>query len=238
LNAFVYDACLRYRIKWPDIPVRPVEFYGQCGEDLIVLCLLEAKALRDGVDLKFKRYLEIGGNHPFATSATFLLNRRLGMKGVIVEANPKLIADLKKGRPDDTIVHGAVQASDAKTVTLSVSRLSEISSLDRDFVLKWAQGSVGEAERVEVLALRMNQIIRECLNGESPCFLSIDVEGLDLTLLQDLDFAAYRPWFVQAEPSEGYVVGNTRAIIDHMESVGYVLIARTAVNLIFRDSRM
>ena len=238
LNAYVYDACLRSRIRRPDIAVRPVELYGQCGEDLIVLSLLEAKALSDGIDLRLERYLEIGGNHPFATSATFLLNKILGMTGVIVEANPRLIADLKKGRPDDTIVHGAVQAGDAKTVTLSVSRLSEISSLDRDFVLRWAHGSVGEAERVEVVALRMNQIVRDYLNGESPCFLSIDVEGLDLTLLRDLDFAAFRPWFVQAELSEGYIPGNTRAIIEHMRSVGYVLVAKTSVNLIFRDSRI
>src|SRR5215471_17897675 len=68
LNGFVYDACLRARVRRPDIRVRPVEMYGQCGEDLIVRSLLEAKALSDGVDLRRERYLEIGGNHPFATS--------------------------------------------------------------------------------------------------------------------------------------------------------------------------
>jgi FkbM family methyltransferase len=217
--------------------VRPVELYGQCGEDLIVLALLEARALRDGVDLGRQHYLEIGGNHPFATSATFLLNKRLGMRGVIVEANPRLIADLEKGRPDDIIVHGAVQAGSARTVTLSVARHSEISSLDRDFVLSWADGAVGESERVEVAALRINDVIRAYLDGESPCFLSVDVEGLDLALLRDLDFARYRPWFVQAEPSEGYIPGNTRAIVEHMASVGYALVARTSVNLVFADSR-
>lgn len=97
LKSFVYNACLWTGVEWPDIPVKLVEFYGQIGEDLIVASLLEAKAQRDNVDLRKARYLEIGGNHPFATSATFLLRTKLGMTGVIVEANPRLIRDLMKG---------------------------------------------------------------------------------------------------------------------------------------------
>ena len=91
LNSFVYKTYLRARVKWPDIPVKPVELYGQFGEDLIVLSLLEAKALTDRLDLKKERYLEIGGNHPFGTSATFLLKKHLEMIGVIVEAYSELV---------------------------------------------------------------------------------------------------------------------------------------------------
>jgi FkbM family methyltransferase len=236
LNAFVYNACLLHRVKYPDIPVRPVELYGQCGEDLIVLSLLEARALSEGIDLKRKSYLEIGGNHSFATSATYLLNKRLGMRGVIVEANANLIADLKKGRPEDIIVQGAVQTQDVDTVIFSVSKLSEISSLDSEFVRQWAAGSVGEEARVKVPALRMNSIIRNYLNNESPYFLSIDVEGMDLPLLRDLDFSRYRPRFVQVEASEDYIPGNTQRIMRYMDTVGYNLVAKTEVNLIFQSS--
>ena len=63
MNSFVYDACLRSRVRRPDIRVRPVELYGQCGEDLIVRSLLEAKALSEGIELRHERYLDIGGNH-------------------------------------------------------------------------------------------------------------------------------------------------------------------------------
>ena len=76
---------------------------------------------------------------------------------------------------------------------LSVSNLSEISLIDRNFVLNWADGSVGEADLVEVPAFEGNQIVREYLDNEAPCFLSIDVEGMDLALLQDFDFTSYRP---------------------------------------------
>jgi FkbM family methyltransferase len=233
LNAFVYNACLRARVKWPDIPVPPVELYGQFGEDLIVLSILEARALNERLDLKNERYLEIGGNHPFATSATFLLNKRLGMTGVIVEANPRLISGLKRGRPNDVVVHAAVQDKDANTVTLSISKLSELSSLDRG----WTDGQAGQMELVDVPAVRINQIIKEYLGDVAPCFLSIDVEGLDLALLEDLDFNRYRPWLIQAEAPERYLPESTKHIIEYMRSDNYYLIARTAINLIFRDSR-
>jgi hypothetical protein len=159
------------------------------------------------------------------------------MTGVIVEANPRLIPALVRGRPDDTVVHGAVHTGEEATVTLWVARHNEISSLDGKFVRTWAAGALGEGERLEVAALRINQVVRDHFGGESPCFLSVDVEGLDLAILRDFDFATYRPWLVQAEPSESYIPGNTQAMIDHMGSVGYVPVAKTSANLIFRDGR-
>jgi FkbM family methyltransferase len=237
LNSFVYNACLRERVRRPDIRVRLVELYGQCGDDIIVAAMLDAKATIRNTSLANERYLEIGGNHPFATSATYLLNRQLGMNGIIVEANPALIADLKKGRPRDVIVHAAVHDSDAGTARLSVSKLSEMSSLDRSMVLWWGDGSVGEAGLIEVPATRINRIVRDHMQNKAPCFMSIDVEGLDLRLLKDFDFERYRPWIVQVEYTDNFQPpGNSKEIIAWMRAAGYTLAARTNANLIFADS--
>lgn len=235
LNDWVYAQCIRTGVRFPDIPCRSFEYYGQCGEDLIVRALLEARAVTRGVDLKTRRYLEVGGNHPFATSATYLLHKTLGMKGVVVEANEDLLADLRKGRPDDTVVFGAVQDEDRATVMLSKSNQSELSSLDRRFVQEWAGGTVGEKALVEVPALRMNGILAEHFADAAPVYLSVDVEGLDLRLLQDTDFGRWRPWIVQAEPSNHHIAGNGRQIFQFMATRGYDLIAATQVNLIFAD---
>lgn len=237
LNSYVYDACRRAGVARSDIPARAVEFYGQCGEDLIVQALLEARAFSDGVDLGRCKYLEVGGNHPFATSSTFLLNRNHGMTGVIVEANPELIADLQKGRPDDTIVHGAVQTEAVETVKLSVSNQSELSSIDRSFVLEWRSGEVGEARQIDVPALRINDLVRQHFNNQDLVYMSIDVEGLDLDLLRDFDFGLSRPWLVQAEPSDHHLSRNTERMIEHMGCVDYELVAKTPVNLVFSDQR-
>lgn len=235
-NNYVYEACVERDVAYPDGHVPAVELYGQAGEDLMVLALLEARALLEAADLAQARYLEIGGNHPFALSPTYLLSRRLGMRGVIVEANPDLIDDLVRGRPGDVVVHGAVQIEDVRSVVLSVSRSSALSSLDRSFVQNWAGGTVGEASLVEVPALRVNDLVEEHLDGQAPVFLSVDVEGLDLQLLADFDFAKYRPWVVQAEPSDDHLPGNTDRMIDLMRANGYALLAKTWVNLLFVDA--
>jgi len=237
-NAFVYYETVRNHVPLPDLPVACAEHYGQCGEDLIVTALIAARAATDGIDPAALKYLEIGGNHPFATSATFLLQARLGMTGVIVEANPKLIADLHKGRPRDIIVHAAVTDSDAPTAVLSVSPYSELSSLDRNFSIDWsvrgqAPPRADQMSLEEVPAIRVNTLIERYMSGASPSFVSIDVEGLDLRILRDFDFARFRPWFVQVEPSDDYAAGNTEEICRLMRSVDYRLIAKTAVNLIF-----
>jgi FkbM family methyltransferase len=238
-NSFIYNACLRDGVRFPAIPVRPVEFYGQCGEDLIIASLLEAKAACDHTDLAKEKYLEIGGNHPFATSATYLLNRQFNMCGVIVDANPALIPELKKGRPQDVVVHAAIHDEATNVATLVLSKLDELSSLDQSVVQRWDRGTVGEAGTIEVPAMRINDVIKRYLDDAAPSFISIDVEGYDLRLLQDFDFSRYRPWFVQVEYFDNsYSPGNSREIIGYMRSVGYRLTAKTYVNLIFSTANL
>jgi hypothetical protein len=61
------------------------------------------------------------------------------------------------------------------------------------------------------------------------------LRGLDFNVLQDFDFGRYRPRFVQIEPSEHYISGQTPRIIEHMRSVNYAFIAKTEANLVFKD---
>lgn len=233
VNGFVYERCSSAGISPPDIPVFLTEQYGQCAEDLIVSALLEGWSRRQGFDLADATYLEIGGNHPIATSASFLLSRIHAMKGVIVEANPELIPALRALRGRDVCLFGAMQAQDVETVTLSVAKKSELSSLDPDFVKNFAGGSIGERHQIEVPALRINAVLEAHFTGTGPHFLSIDIEGLDLPVLRDLDFKRFRPLIIQAEPSDHHLPGNTDDMIQFLDSQGYLLMAMTAVNCIF-----
>ena len=68
--------------------------------------------------------------------------------------------------------------------------------------------------------------------------LSIDVEGKDLDIAKDIDFARWQPLFVQLEPSEHFASGEGERMTAFMQQQGYVLIARTNVNLIYIDQAM
>lgn len=234
-NPFVIERTEASGIPLPDIEVPLREQYGQLSEDVIVDGLLKAWAQRTGADLSRQRYLEIGANHPFATSSTYLLNRLHGMTGVLVEANENLLDNLRNARPSDTIVYCAVTSEDVKEVEFFVSNLSELSSLSRDFVVDWQGGTVGMAEARKVPAKRANDLLETYFAKAAPVFLSVDVEGLDLDILQDIDWARWRPVIVQAEPSDHFAPGQSTAIITFMRAQGYVFVARTDVKLIFAD---
>ena len=64
--------------------------------------------------------------------------------------------------------------------------------------------------------------------------LSVDVEGYDLRILQDIDWVKYKPFILIVEPSEDYSPGSTQSIIDFMLANNYNLVAETDVNLIFQ----
>ena len=236
LNPFVYEECQRLKLEMPDIPVPAIPYYGQLAEDRLVLGLLDAIAFNKGVKLEDLTYVEVGANHPVACSGTYLLATLRGMRGILVEANENLLPALRAVRANDKIVYAAVQTTDAETVNFSVSNLNELSSVDRNFVQEWDKGSVGEAALKSVPATRMDKVL--AMAPHQIAYLSIDVEGLDLDLLKDTDFSRFRPWLVQAEPSDHYIAGNTETIVAHMASVGYEMVARTDYNLIFRDRQL
>ena len=238
-NPFVYDKTLSADIRSSNIPSVLDEHYAQCGEDLIILSLLRAMH-STGIVADFSKYvcIEIGANHAFAGNNTYLIANQLGVRSILVEANPKLIRDLIKARPGDVVVHAAIVEGSQDTTDLFVSRFHELSSLNLDFVEDWHQGAVGLDERVQVPALTISELVEQYVPKEMEIlFLSIDVEGMDLRLAKTINLSDLRPVFVQMEPSEHYSPGEGIRMIDFMQSQGYFLIAQTKVNLIFVDRR-
>jgi hypothetical protein len=132
-------------------------------------------------------------------------------------------------------IHGAVQDKDVETVALSISNANELSSVDRSFVLEWDNGKVGERVLLTVPAYRIDRIMEEHFAAKAPLYISIDIEGMDLAVLKDMDFAKFRPAIIQAEPSDHHIYENSRYMHEFMESERYLLVARTNVNLVFLD---
>lgn len=236
-NPFVYEKSYEADIKGPDISAMLEEQYGQCAEDLLVLSFIRGFLQQEhGIDLKNKVCVEIGANHAFAGSNSFLLSKMLGLTSLLVEANPALIPDLKKARPDSEIHNLAIIDSDLKEVEFFVSKHSELSSLDRNFIEQWHEGNIGIETTFVVAAQRFNNFFADNLRNREILFLSIDVEGCDLKLLRDLNFNQWRPVLLQVEPSEHYIPDESTRIMELMRENNYRLIFKTNVNLVFCDA--
>lgn len=233
-NPWIAAQCRGHDVAPNELPTFLQEQYGQLGEDLILEAALKSHFARLGLSQSAVRYLEVGANHPIQTSNTFLFARRWQGRGVLVEANPRLVDDLRKVRPNDRILNYAVVPKGYPShVTLSVATNSELSSLDIQHVRSF--GSIGTIEgTVQVEAVTIDELLEHCF-PEGLHVLSIDIEGLDLEVLRGANFVR-RPVFVIAEPSRHYHADIEQSFLEAMSAHGYVEVARTDYNLIFQDA--
>ncbi len=81
-NPFVELATSREGVEGSRIPVVLRDSYAQCGEDLIVEALLRARLQKQRRQPDSLTYIEIGANHPIATSNTYLFYERYGARGI------------------------------------------------------------------------------------------------------------------------------------------------------------
>jgi FkbM family methyltransferase len=205
--------------------------YAQCGEDLIVDYLLTA------LGIERPTYLDIGAHHPTFLSNTYYFYRK-GCRGVLVEADPTLIPALKRTRPRDVCVSAGVARESNGAMPFYVMQSTSLSTFSGSDAKRVAAFPDHKIERViQVPVLSLAELIRRYC-PEMPHFVSLDVEGMDLTVLQGMDFTRFRPPVFCIETLT-YTPDKTEwkvtEIIELMHGVGYLSYADTYINTIFVD---
>jgi len=210
----------------PDQPFGSSTF-AQFGEDMIIINVFHL------LGIERPTYLDVGGHHPFHGSNTALFYKR-GSRGVVIEANPSLIEIYRAGRPEDTVVNVGMAA---QRDTLAYYRFDDFSGRNTfskeiadAFVAQYPQFRVRDTLEIEVLTLR--DVIDRYCGGKFPDFMSIDVEGLDVEILESFDFST-RPTVICAEFISGADSDAGASITAVLKGQGYVLYARTLGNGIF-----
>ncbi len=243
LNPFVYEKLSDKDIEdkhTPKIPVELAQQYSQAGEDLIVQSLIyrlnyfETNDHKNSFGLKKLRYLEIGANHPIATSSTYLFYLK-GATGILVEPNPELAELLRMTRPHDEVLQMACVDNDVSIGELHISEANELSSLMPESPQRWID-VFGMCGTISVATTHINNVAKifwEKYAFGHATFLSIDCEGLDLRLVSALDFGKFPFDIVQIEPGEPLLPKNLERIEAVLIKSGYTLISITEVNAIF-----
>jgi FkbM family methyltransferase len=229
-NPFIEYEIGRLRLKPAPIATTIRETYAQCNEDIIVEALLRAKLAALGREMSTVRYLEVGGNHPVQTSSTYLLYRAWGCRGYIVEANAELASRLRSTRPRDIVIQTAVSDRSDATVSFHVHELDELSSLSVESIREpEVSGVLGAVSRVETVPnMHINAFFDAYVDGPLD-FMSIDIEGLDLPVLQALA-PEHRPTVLQVECVDPLLLVKLK---ETLEPRGYQVAAMTDVNVIF-----
>jgi len=185
-------------------------------------------------------YLDIGSYHPVKSNNTYLLYRN-GGRGVLVEPNPAFKEPTERYRPGDKFLNIGIGITDQKeadyyltdgdgqTNTFSKEQVDEMSRKLGKNVLK---------KVIKMPLVNINKVIAENFKEGPPDLISVDVEGLDLAILETLDFAANRPKVIIVETLLFGTKQRNEKLISFLHSKGYVERGGTFVNTLFIDGEI
>jgi FkbM family methyltransferase len=210
--------------------------YAQSGEDIIISDLFSR------LGITHPSYLDIGANEPVALNNTYRLYLR-GSRGVLVEPNPVLYKKLLKKRKKDICINAGV-AFDHQTEAVyyifpeKFHGLNTFSKGDAEFWEQTGTAALGKhkiEKKMIMQLLPVNEIIQDHFSPY-PNLISIDVEGLDMSILRSIDFERFKPEVFCVETLD---FGPGKSEIKNVEtkeffkSKGYFIYADTYINTIF-----
>jgi FkbM family methyltransferase len=211
-----------------DRTFQPKISYSQNGEDIIVYGIFEALSKKNIF------YLDVGGYHPYNGSNTALFYLT-GSMGIVIEPNPELYKQFPQKRPRDICLNiGVSILSGSQPFFLSPSGAQ--SSLVHEEEKKSSLLEKHGFDPIIIPVKTLPEIIKEHAKGKNIDFLSLDIEGMDLPVLQTLDFLEIFPLVICVETilkSTNHKNEKRTDIIDFLTCKGYFVYADTYINTIF-----
>ncbi|MBV8254379.1 MAG: FkbM family methyltransferase [Chitinophaga sp.] len=204
--------------------------FAQEGEDMILRRFVGKKT--DGF------FVDIGAHHPirFSNTYRFYLD---GWHGINVDAMPGSMQVFQKKRPRD--INLEVPVSDKKEVLKfyifnepALNTFSEKEALSKDGKNNYKITDVKELQTVT-----LEDILQEHLPaGQHIDFMSVDVEGLDLQVLQSNNWDKYRPEYLLVEDLMSDVSDSLNGpLYKFLHAKDYKLVARSYNTAFYHDNR-
>lgn len=215
-------------LSWDEWSTRS---WSQEGEDQILRRIFEQKP--------HGFYVDVGAHHPMRFSNTYLFYRR-GWRGINIDAMPGSMVTFNKKRPRDINLEVGIGLED-KEVDYYIFNEPALNGFSKEISCARDQAtSIYHIEKVVKLAVRpLSSVLEGHLpTGQTIDFMSIDVEGLDLEVLQSNDWDRYRPQFVLVEILESslHEIEGSR-IGSLMTGAGYAIYAKCMNTVFFRNER-
>ncbi len=160
--------------------------------------------------------VDVGASHPTILSQTWMLEQK-GWTGVLVEPIPEMFKLLCEQRPRSRAVHAAAGAEPGEA-DLFLGVIHQHSTLNP------VLGHPLTGKKVRVKVRTLDSILAE-MGVSVVDFLSIDVEGMGLPVLQGLNLEKYAPRLILMEEHRH---DHTRH--NHLRRHGYRLVRRTGLN--------
>ncbi|WP_242926562.1 FkbM family methyltransferase [Pontibacter vulgaris] len=197
--------------------------YAQEGEDLLLERIFESKL--QGF------YIDVGAHHPKRFSNTYLFYKK-GWRGINIDAMPNSMTSFNKIRPNDiNLEAGISQVEQVLTYYMfpepALNGFDKQMSESRDMPI---------IDKKEVHTFPLHVVLDKYLPlDQEISFLSVDVEGYDLEVLQSNNWDKYRPLIVLVEILEAKVENIFETgIHKFLNSKGYVFYCKSPNTVFYK----
>ncbi|MEB1806659.1 MAG: FkbM family methyltransferase [Bacillaceae bacterium] len=203
--------------------------FSQNGEDIIINYILQR------LGIKRISFLDIGSNHPVIDNNTFYFYSN-GNTGVCIEPNTEYNHLYSMYRQDDILINalmGEKDTGDKRNYyymdnpgynTVFIEQRREFERLGHQV-----------KKQCRLPVIDVNEVIQEYLEGKLN-FLSIDVEGAEIEVLNSLKVEKYGPEVMCVETiyfSNTGIQQKKDDLINLVCKMGYSIVADTLINTIF-----
>lgn len=186
-------------------------------------------------------YVDVGANDPDIDSVTRHFYER-GWTGINIEPLASNFARLRKRRPRDINLHLAAGESDGEITFYEIGKWHGYSTTDSEIAAQHRRDGLKVVEHKTPLR-RLASVLDEHAKGKAIDFLSVDVEGAELSVLAGADLRRHRPKIILAEsrlPVTVNMVGRFFEVPDRADDYakflspfGYKLVYRDGLNAFF-----
>lgn len=186
-------------------------------------------------------YVDVGANDPDIDNLTRVFYER-GWTGINIEPLAANFAHLRKRRPRDLNLNIAVGESDGEITFYEVAKWHGYSTTDAEIAAQHRADGLKVIERKTPMR-RLAAVLDEHARSKTIDFLSIDVEGAELSVLAGAGFDRHRPKIVVAESRMPVTVNmvdrffdvpdRTADYVKFFEPYSYLLAYRDGLNAFF-----
>ena len=192
------------------------ETRSQLLQDLFVLWVTELQS--NGY------FVEFGAADGITHSNTYLLEKKYGWHGLLIEPLPSAFRTLKRNRENSKCVRAAVDPLfSMKTTIAKLRAIDQISALDGYLGEDYHSERRLDAPTINVQLINLHDLLSKS-EFDTISYISIDTEGSEAAVVSRFNWLTFSPKVVTIETNgrmEDEVI-----IMDKMQNAGYTLFSR------------
>jgi hypothetical protein len=210
--------------------------YGQEGEDRILTSLLYK--IYGGPLPSTGFYVDVGAHDPFRFSNTYLFYR-MGWSGINIDAAPGSMRSFAARRPRDLNLEIGI-GKESSASTFYLFNEPALNTFDRELAIARSVPPYQITGEVKVGVMPLHEVFSKYLaRNQLIDFLTVDVEGRDIEVLQSNDWHKYRPKIVVVEILGKSAVNAAQdPVALYLADRQYVFYAKTVNTALFIDSTL